>query len=258
MKDIRVVAATVLATVIRDHRSFAQTLSAEQAKLSDKRDIGFLNALCFGVARRYWPLTASLASLLNKPLKPKDTDIQALLLTGLYQLWFMDVPDYAAVASAVEAARTMGKEWACGLVNKLLRKAMEEKEVLQQAWASNEELYFSHPRWLIDEMKVAWPEDWESVLLANAERAPLTLRVQTSRISRDDYARRLMELGIHSRPLEGAKQALLVHNSPPITELPGFVEGLFYVQDLAGQWVVDLLDLAPGQRVLDACAAPGS
>lgn len=258
MTDIRAIAAKILTSVIRDKRGFSQVLSAEQAKLKDKRDINFLNALCFGVVRHYWQLADSLGALLNKPLKKKDTDIQALLMIGLYQLWYMDVPSYAAVSSCVDAAKNLGKIWACGLVNKVLRLALKDKETLEASWGRTDELRFSHPQWFIDELKTAWPEHWESILSANNEQAPLTLRVQTERISREAYCQLLNEAEIDWTLPEGAEQAVCLDNSPPVAELPGFSDGLFYVQDLAGQRVVELMDLEPGQRVLDACAAPGS
>ncbi len=258
MTDIRAVAAKILASVIRDKRGFSQVLSAEQAKLSDRRDINFLNAICFGVVRHYWQLADSLSTLLNKPLKNKDTDIQALLMVGLYQLWYMDVPSYAAVSSCVEASKKLGKIWACGLINKVLRLALKEKNTLEANWGRTDELRFSHPQWFIDELKIAWPEHWESILSANNEQAPLTLRVQTEKVSRAEYCQLLNEVGIEWALPEAAEQAICLQKAPPVAELPGFADGLFYVQDLAGQRVVELMDLEPGQRVLDACAAPGS
>jgi len=258
MTDIRAIAAKVLAAVIRDKRSFGHVLSTEQDKLADKRDRSFLNAVCYGVVRHYWQLANSLSILLNKPLKKKDADIQGLLMVGLYQLWYMDVPDYAGVSSCVDAAKNLGKIWSCGLVNKVLRLAVKEKDKLEANWGRTDELRFSHPQWFIDELKAAWPEHWESILSANNEQAPLTLRVQTERVSREAYCQLLSEAGVEWSLPEATDQAVFLPSPPPVKELPGFSDGLFYVQDLAGQRVVELMDLEPGQRVLDACAAPGS
>jgi 16S rRNA (cytosine967-C5)-methyltransferase len=258
MTDIRAIAANLLASTIRDKRAFSQDLSAEQAKLKDKRDINCLNALCFGVVRHYWQLADSLSQLVHKPLKSKDADIEALLMVGLYQLWHMDVPAYAVVSSCVNAAKSLGKIWACGLVNKVLRLALNKKVELEARWSETAQLQFSHPQWLIDELKVAWPDYWERILAVNNEQAPLTLRVQTERISRREYCQLLSQVGIDWVLPEEANQAVCLSNPARVIELPGFLEGLFYVQDLAGQRVVELMDLKPGQRVLDACAAPGS
>lgn len=258
MTNTRAIAANILATVIRDNRGFGQILSAELAKLDDQRDINFINALCFGIARHYWQLSDSLKVLLNKPLKSKDTDVHCLLLVGLYQLWYMDVPSYAAVSSCVNGTKVLGKAWASGLVNKVLRMAIKDKETLQQRWQKTDELRYSHPQWFIDALKSAWPEHWESILSTNNSQAGLTLRVQTEKISRDDYCQLLTDAGIEWSLPEGAEQAVCLQSHALVSELPGFNAGYFYVQDLAGQYVVELLELEPGQRVLDACAAPGS
>lgn len=258
MTDTRFYATQILAAVVKEGRSLAELLSEKQAKLKDQRDINLLNTLCMGAARCYVRFVHTINTLVEKPLKAKDIDIQVLLVIGMYQLWYLDMPSYAAVSSCVDAAKKLGKKWACGLVNKVLRRAAEEKERLEAAWEKNEEQLFSHPQWLIEEIKAAWPEHWRAVLLANNERPALVLRVQTERISREAYCQQLTAAGIEWSLPTDAAQAVCIPDSPPVRSLPGFSEGLFYVQDLSGQRVVDLLDLAPGQRVLDACAAPGS
>lgn len=258
MTDIRKQAVLIITSAVRDKGNFSRLLSKAQAKLEDKRDRNFLHALCFGVARYYIQLSSCVDALLNKPLKKKDHDIHVLLVVGLYQQWYMDTPGYAVVSSAVDTVRGLDKPWATGLVNRILRMAQDQQEALTEKFNQNPETRYSHPAWLIEALTNAWPDDWEAICAANNEPAPLTLRVQTEKIERKAYCDLLDAAEIEWQLPDGAEQAVCLTNPPSVTDLPGYESGLFYVQDLAGQRVVDLLDLEPNLRVLDACAAPGS
>jgi 16S rRNA (cytosine967-C5)-methyltransferase len=213
--------------------------------------------LCYGVLRYYPRLAYLAARLLNKPLKRKDLDVQQLILIGLYQLIYLKVPAHAAVAETVAATRLLGKDWAAGLVNALLRGFQRGAvQLLAQADADPVARY-AHPHWWLAQLQSDWPAHWQDILDANNQRPPMTLRVNARRGSRDDYAAQLQAAGIIAHPVPPAPQALTLEKPVDVTQLPGFSGGAVSVQDAAAQLAAPLLNLAPGQRVLDACAAPG-
>ncbi len=207
---------------------------------------------------RYYPRLSYLAAqLLNKPLKRKDLDVQQLILIGLYQLIYLKVPAHAAVAETVAATRLLGKDWAAGLVNALLRGFQRGAEQLLAQADADPVARYAHPQWWLTQLQNDWPAHWQDILDANNQRPPMTLRVNAQRGSRDDYAAQLLSVGIIAHPLPQAPQALTLGKPVDVAKLPGFSEGAVSVQDAAAQLAAPLLDLAPGLRVLDACAAPG-
>lgn len=252
----RTVAAQVLAEVIGRRQSLTEGLDEADLRLPP-REQAFLQELCYGVMRWLPRLTFMLRRLLQKPLRAADSDVEALLLSGIYQLLYLRTPDHAAVSASVEAARELGKPWACKLVNAVLRRLLRERTVLETAADGVPAALYAHPDWLLEILQSAWPGDWQAVVNANNARPPLALRVNQWRTSLTDYQARLSAAGLQVQAHPHARQALLVTPAVPVADLPGFAEGLVSVQDAAAQLAADLLDLAPGQRILDACAAPG-
>ncbi len=213
--------------------------------------------LCYGVLR-YYPRLAFLAALLmNRPLKRKDRDVQHLILIGLYQLIYLKVPAHAAVAETVAATRRLGKDWAAGLVNALLRGYQRRAEQLLAQADADPVARYAHPHEWLTRLKNDWPAYWQDILDANNRHPPMTLRVNTRHGSRDDYAAQLQAVGIGAHPVLKAPQALTLEKPVDVAKLPGFSTGAVSVQDAAAQLAAPLLDIAPGLRVLDACAAPG-
>jgi len=207
--------------------------------------------------RWYFRLQTVAAQLISKPLKKKDRDVEALIMVGLYQLLMLDTPAHAAVSETVQAARSMGKTWAAGLVNAVLRNAVRRREDLLAAADRQPAGRWAHPDWWVRRLQQDWPNDWQAILEASNQRPPMVLRVNALQGDRDDYLRRLDEAGIeaHAMPLVG--QAVMLQKPVSVDALPGFRDGALSVQDAAAQLSAGLLDLQPGQRVLDACAAPG-
>jgi len=207
---------------------------------------------------RWYPrLDALLLQLLERPLKAKDGDLRALILMGCYQLRYMRVADHAAVTETVEAARALGKPWAAGLVNGLLRRFQREQDELLERLADNPVAHNAYPAWLLDRIKTAWPEQWQNIIEASNQRPPMSLRVNLRHQSYDSYAEQLSSQGIASSPIPDVPTALLLEQPQDVHTLPGFLDGAVSVQDAGAQIAAELLDLQPGQRVLDACAAPG-
>ncbi len=257
MSDARTTAARILTEVLREGRSLSTCIGPEIRWLNDSRDRALAKELAYGVLRWLPELEEVLTQLLRHPLKPKDTDITALLLIGLYQLIHLQTPVHAAVSATVAASRPLGKPWATSLINAILRTYLRDGERLLKKVHAVETARYAHPAWLLAELKQAWPEQWQAIVAANNGRAPMTLRVNARKLSREEYLGMLGEVGIKAQPAPYTPHALTLSQPIEISALPGFKEGRISVQDAAAQLAAPLLDPQPGQRVLDACAAPG-
>ncbi len=251
--DCRVAAARVVGEVLAG-RSLNEALPPALARVAE-RDRGLLQQLCYGGLRRAPRLVALLDLLLAKPLRAKDLDLKGLLICGLYQLEALRTPDHAAVSATVDATTGLGKSWARGLVNAVLRRYLRERESLVAQL--DEAAAACHPPWLYRELVQQWPGKAARILTANNEQPPMTLRVNAGRCSREAYLSRLSAAGIAARPGALSPQAVYLERPVDVTALPGFAEGDVSVQDEAAQLAALLLQPAPGDRVLDACAAPG-
>lgn len=256
--DARLSAALIVAQLLSGSGSLNQLLAAAIPDTLSHQDRAFCKALCFGTFRHIFSLRSILASLLKKPFKPSDTDLQAILLIALYQLLHLhNIPPHAAVSSAVENARQLNKEWACGLINAVLRNLLRQKDALIDDAQKSPENRYETPRWLLKTVQKEWPEKWEDILTAALERPPLIIRVNSSKTERASYLTALQEQGIEAEPLPHLPDAVHLLNPESVTEIPGFAQGVVSVQDGGAQLAVELLQLSAGMRVLDACAAPG-
>ena len=252
----RLAAARALAAVLSGKASLNGALPAQLERV-DGRDRGLVQELAFGTAR-WEPRLALLAEqLLQKPFKAADADVYALLLLGLYQLFYTRVPAHAAIAETVGCADKLKKTWAKGLLNAVLRRAQREGEAVLASLERDPVVRTAHPRWLQKALKAAWPEQWESLCAANNEHPPLTLRVNRRLQSRDGYLEQLGQAGIEATACRFSADGITLAAATDVTGLPGFAEGWVSVQDEAAQLAAGLLELKPGQRVLDACCAPG-
>lgn len=249
----RASAAKIVAEVMAG-ASLNAPLAQGLAKVADV-DRALLQQLCYGTLRSYHRLDAILRQLLTKNFKRKDADIHALLLVGLYQLLEMRTPDHAAISTTVEACRVLGKHWATGLVNGVLRRS--SRESVQLLGKLDEAARCSHPAWLLAELKAHWPQHYEQIIAANNEHPPLCLRVNLLKISRSDYLQRLQEDGVAAANCTYSNAGIRLQAAVDVTRLPGFAEGLVSVQDEAAQLATQLLQPLAGERILDACAAPG-
>ncbi len=252
----RLAAAKALAAVLNGKASLNSSLPTQLDKVED-RDRGFTQDLAFGTARWQPRLSALAAKLLQKPFKAADADVEALLLVGLYQLLYTRVPAHAAIGETVGCADKLKKPWAKALLNAVLRRAQRESEALLAELEHDPVVRTAHPRWLQKSLKAFWPEQWEAICAANNAHAPMILRVNRRHHSRDAYLQLLTAAGINATPCVYSTDGIVLEAAADVRSLPGFAEGWISVQDEAAQLAADLLDLAPGQRVLDACCAPG-
>jgi 16S rRNA (cytosine967-C5)-methyltransferase len=193
----------------------------------------------------------------SKPLRKKDRDVQLVLLIALYELEELSTPDYAVLNEAVAQTRRIGKKWAAGMVNAVLRRFTRETEALSLAVDENSVARFSHPQWLIDLLKQDWPEQAEQILVANNQRPPMWLRVNMDKISVEDYIKRLETQQIKAVRHPAARAALKLDTPTDVSQLPGFNQGMVSVQDASAQLAAGLLAARENERVLDLCAAPG-
>jgi len=252
----RLAAARALTAVLSGKASLNSSLPAQLDKV-DERDRGLTQDLAFGTARWQPRLDLLAAQLLQKPFKAADADVQALLLVGLYQLFYTRIPAHAAIGETVGCADTLKKPWAKGLLNAVLRRAQREGEELLAGMERDPVVRTAHPRWLQKALKAFWPEQWEAICAANNAHPPMILRVNRRHHSRDAYLALLAEAGIGASACQYSRDGVVLAEACDVRGLPGFAEGWVSVQDEAAQLSADLLELAPGQRVLDACCAPG-
>ncbi|SPO52528.1 16S rRNA m5C967 methyltransferase, S-adenosyl-L-methionine-dependent [Pseudomonas sp. JV551A1] len=252
----RLAAARALAAVLSGKASLNSSLPAQLDKV-DERDRGLTQDLAFGTARWQPRLDLLAAQLLQKPFKAADADVQALLLVGLYQLFYSRIPAHAAIGETVGCADKLKKPWAKGLLNAVLRRAQREGEELLASMERDPVVRTAHPRWLQKSLKAFWPEQWEAICAANNDHPPMILRVNRRHHSRDAYLALLAEAGVGASACQYSRDGIVLAEACDVRGLPGFAEGWVSVQDEAAQLSADLLELAPGQRVLDACCAPG-
>ncbi len=218
--------------------------------------------ISFGALRWYQRLDCLLNDMLSKPLRGKKKTVHFILLSGLYQLLYLHKADYAAVTETVNVCDELQQSWAKGLVNAILRRFLREKDQLLAQLEGSYGSRFAYPEWLISAIKKSWKNHSpgiESILDAGNQRPPMTLRVN-QKLAIEAYIRELAEADIScTRPSEEDcfSHTLILDKPVSVDKIPRFAEGEVSVQDGAPQLAAQLLAPQPGDRVLDACAAPG-
>jgi 16S rRNA (cytosine967-C5)-methyltransferase len=245
-------AARVIAAVAFEGRSSEDAFERVNPGTAPRAAV---RAVALGSLRWYLQLEPIVARLLQG--KALSAVLRALLIAALHQLEHSRNPIEATVSSAVDAARALQQPRAAGMINALLRRYLRERAALLAAVLQSSEVASAHPAWLLAALRAAWPEHWPQIVAANNTHPPMTLRVDLSRSSRDGYALRLAQQGLSVRPASWLATALVLESPVPVAALPGFEEGLVSVQDAGAQLAAGLLAPEAGERVLDACAAPG-
>lgn len=254
--QVRALCAQAVLKVTAAGQSLGEALPAIQAKLAPN-DRGLAAELCYGTLRHYYSLNHIASQLLQKPFKEKDGDIHALILIGLYQLRYMRIAPHAAVNTTVEAAKKLKKLWAGNLINAVLRNYQRRFDELNASIQEQPEAAADHPKWLIERIQAAWPAEAACVFAQNNARALMSLRVNHTQVLRGAYLAELAEAGIAAQASATSACGVALAEPVQVSQLPGFFDGRCSVQDIAAQHCIPLLDLQAGQRVLDACAAPG-
>lgn len=238
-----------MATVLEGH-SLAELALAPPGELAATR--ASAQEMTYGALRRYGIGDALLARLLERPLA--NPEMRALLLCALHRLEVRPESAHTVVDQAVEAAGRIARGKFRGLANGVLRNFLRQRDALFAAPLGDEAVH-RHPAWWLARLRKAYPHDWQDIVAAGNGLPPMTLRVNRRRATRDDYLQRLSDAGIAGSAL--GDTGIRLAEAQPVDRLPGFREGYASVQDAGAQRAAELLDAAVGQRVLDACAAPG-
>ena len=253
-------AAEAVDAVVAQGRSLDAALSdAEKSIKPSER--GLLRALCYGTLRFHWRIRSKLGVLLDRPLKAQDSIIESLIAVGIYQLTDTRIPDHAAVSMTVEASRVLRRPKYASVINAVLRNFLRKN--LAADAPGDDEARYSHPAWLLERLQRDWPDHWLEIVEAGNRQAPMWLRVNIGRLSRDEYLDALNETDRSAdetpsnQVIAGFDQAVKLAEPRPVGELPGFFDGQVSVQDAAAQLAAPWLLHGGGTRILDACAAPG-
>jgi 16S rRNA (cytosine967-C5)-methyltransferase len=214
-----------------------------------------VRAISLGTLRWYLRLAPALEQL----LEPQSVapPLRALLAVAAHQVEYSRNRPEMSVHAAVDAARLLGLSRGTGLINAVLRRFVRERERLLAPVDASLAGRTAHPEWLVERICAAWPAQGPGMLTANNGHPPMTLRIDLSRISRAGYLESLKARSIDAHEIQWCPSALILAHPVNISDLPGFAEGLVSVQDAGAQLAATLLSVAPGARVLDACAAPG-
>ena len=220
------------------------------------RNNSLFRSLSYGIFRWHYRLEWQIDQLITKNLKPKDKKLKSLLRLGLFQLQFTRIPHHAAVSETVNAAEVLGISKTKGLVNAVLRRFLREREEIDSYLCNDAQAYTAHPNWMVDLIKKDWPDNWQVIINENNLQAPMWIRVNQRKVKIEDYLNLLEK---NSLDYEYILENKLLRLKKPIPAklLPRYEDGWVSIQDGAAQLAFNYLDIKPGDRVLDACAAPG-
>ena len=264
MADVRRIALRLLDGWERDDTYLNLALNSPATSELSSSERGFLTALLYGTVERKITLDYLIGRVAARSdLAPGTRNILRL---GFYQLFWMDLPDHAAVDLTVSLASSRGER---GFVNGVLRSALRQFKspdgtvalpfpARERGLARYLSVAYSFPpdlvRHLID---LLGGDETEKLLAAFDGERPLTVAVNTLKTKREELADKIRASGIECRPTAYSPVGLTLLNAPPVTNIPGFSDGLFFVQDEAAQLASRILSPAPGATVVDPCACPG-
>lgn len=252
-RQVRACAAQLVSAVCSG-QSLAKAMP-DYLESVDPRTAPLFRSLVYGSLREWPRLTGILSQLLKTPLKDKDADVMALMALGIHQLSGMRIPAHAALSETVSATRGLGKPWAKGLVNGVLRNYQRQSALLESSLSQAESLAL--PEWLYDRFREDWPDHVDQIAAAARGHPPMTLRVNQNQITRETYLEQLEASGIAASPCVTASNGVMLKEPVDVFSLPGFVDGMCSVQDETAQLTGHVIRPGADDRILDACAAPG-
>ncbi len=249
-------AARVVEAVTRRGQSADAALAAVGGDPRGSPDESAVRAITLGTLRWYLRLAPALEQLFERP-DALAGSVRSLLVVAAHQVEYSRNAPEATVHAAVDAARLIGMGRAAGLVNAVLRRFVRERSALLERIDASVPARTAHPEWLVGRICAAWPEQGIEVLEANNIHPPMILRIDLSRSSASGYLERLAQQSISAHKIQWSASAIALDRPTLVDDLPGFHDGLISVQDAGAQLAAALLEVSPGMRVLDACAAPG-
>ena len=246
-------ALKILSRVLQERHGLSDSFDYYQVDQLKAQPRAFCKQLCFGVMRYFVRLDAIIDHLSSKPIRKKDYIVRIILMLGLYQIIYLRTANHAAVNHGVELSRHCRKEFASRFINGVLRRFLREQSAVLEHVATEH----ACPAWIFQRLQKAWPQQAASILDAQNQQAPLSLCVNRQQISRQDYLNLLEDKGIAASACQFSVDGVSLAQAQSVPSLPGYEQAYFFVQDQAPQLAASQLDLAAGQKVLDACAAPG-
>ena len=219
--------------------------------IGKNHNISLVKDIVYGSIRDIYLNEYFLNKLISVELK--NLDIKYLLLNAFYQLSNQSIKSFTIVNENVKAAKLINNKFS-GLVNGVLRNFLRKKPEFQDPFELR--LKYSYPEWWVEKLKNQYPQDYEAILKIGNTRAPIFLRVNVKKITHTDYINQLEKNNINYELILD-KNYIQINESINVQNLPGFVEGLIYIQDPAAQLAINFLDLKNDLKILDLCAAPG-
>ncbi len=254
--NCRALAANALLDVVDKQKSLTPVL-ARLSLVVEPQDKGLLQNMCYGSCRHFFSINALSKIMLERALPEEARPVQALLWVGLYQLAYGNISEHAAINETVEACGQLKMDKYRGLLNAILRRFQREKTELLEGLKSSDVTHYEHPKWFIKLLKKSWPEQWQTICTQANLQAPMCLRINHSQQSSSEYLQTLSSESIKAS--KGKLSLTSVYLERPMDPLllPVFAQGSCSVQDEAAQLAAQLLDPQKGDRLLDACSAPG-
>ncbi|MFT5112987.1 MAG: 16S rRNA (cytosine967-C5)-methyltransferase [Parasphingorhabdus sp.] len=253
MSSPRAVAAQVVLDVCKFGQSLDNAYQQRAENLTD-RDRALIKEISYGTIRHYFALQKLANQLLKQPLKKKEADLNSILLSGLYQIFYTGQAPYAIVNETAGLCRTVGKKWATSLINAVLRRSLREQNKLKEIFLSHSP--DNYPTWLSSIVASDWPTMYEQILDAGNKKPPMWIRVNEAKISPDDFTGLLEKanLSFERSILAGAIRLIEPQN---VDNIPGFSDGYCSIQDISAQLAGHAAPLSTSDRILDGCSAPG-
>lgn len=239
--------------IILDEALQRSTLSPQDKK--------FASALFYGVLERQLTLDVIIKKYCNKPLSKLSDEIRQILRMGIYQLCYMDsVPESAAVNESVILAKKNINQSAPGFVNAVLRSFIRDdlQLPLSDNKIENLSLEYSCPQWLVQK----WLKEYgdrcaETMLYTSVGRAPVNIRVNTTKITSDELIEELEKEEIIAEKSDIIENCLVIKTGASVASSNAYKSGYFHVQDISSQLCCKALNVQKGETVLDVCSAPG-
>lgn len=217
------------------------------------QESGALQDIAYGCQRYLGSLKFMLGKMLNKPID--NLQLESLLLAALYQLHYTRNAPHAVVNEAVESIAKIGRGQYRSFANAILRRFLRERDKLVAACKYDDTAKHNLPQWWVAYLQNHYPKYWHNITAALQSHPPMTLRVNRRHGNAEDYLQKLAAEGIEAKALD--EYAVTLTEAVPVSRLPGFSDGLVSVQDFGAQKAAYLLNPQNGERILDACAAPG-
>ncbi len=229
------------------------------------RDRAFITELVYGTLRWRGKIDWVIGRFSKVKTERMERVILHILRMGVYQLLFLTkTPHRATVNESVILTRKMKNREAAGFVNAVLRQIIREEaatgfpkvEGAPQEVLAVEQAF---PLWAVTKLWDRWGEsETRAFCQASNRPAPLTLRVNTLKTNREELMERLRNQGLSVSPTCYSPDGLLLQEAPPVSKMPLLRSGYYQIQDEAAQLIAHLVNPQPGEKVLDACAAPGA